>query len=1776
MRQAVTLSLATCLTLPNPAFALRQAGLEENAAKQEFLNRLDANAGVVTARTGMEESAGWIAEDVWNAFASYNLGKPPRIIQAHGDRSAVLGQVEKELRKIPGAEPVPGIPLLTHEPFVALALQVDSPNRTDHILVIDRVGRIHQRLEDISAGRIKLEEYEFVLHLSVHPTHNAIYLHTVSLGRELESALRGKGLVSATFQRLVGKLRHDYPTMNISTVAASAIVERWFGKYFGAHFASEVEYSEVNRYVHVPPSDAPSLLIGQIIPPSGGSSTSDTSPVAGSQRSTHEGEIRSLIQALENGDPKTLETLRSWLEGDRTHPGIFLDYLVRDDQMRQILHLLTRLAATSENPVLRNESLSLFSEFSKYGEAQRLLPEEAWRSIQAWREGPTPDNVPLVFGALGGPDRAWDEDDAYAFGAAAATLQSWVRDGSSRRALITTMHQHPGVIDPATTALLRLMNALILHPIAHTLYGMGLREAAENTLLEFDRYVEFDPLLAPAKESIERYARQWWRSPQEARESVDLKALFDQLLKPRPQDAQAAPPPAGIGPPTIMMQPGPASQKRSWLRYATLFLTGALLTGIAGKLTYDTLTQPTQVSVSPQSPAQVVPEQKGVPVPVPVPKTPVPAQKGGQSIPQKQQEAPKPIRPAERATFTEDDRFIVPIPQSLSEQLSGLPQNKHLWVRSYVQEGNVYKGVDAKKMPADSRVINFYGASSYKSSSDRIVAVYWNRGSFGPFADSKEIPGSLLLRVNQDGTMEILRDQLPAFIPNPELSEETLTWELPSGLAKVVAGKYAVAYLSRQNPDGSYSWHRQSPRLVEIPKDGRLRFTLSHDYIPGSKTNPIWSTSGGRGVVVFDKRQDAERAGNPSQLSPSALPGARFLLRMATNGAVDYSFVRVWPGIPSIENQGPKAHGPEILDEVLPGAEFEVSPKSGLEESILIPQARVLQATENVPVKVRLEIGEHAFADGLTEETARRILATVSRQDSSGVIEAGRSLYLLLPSQQPWIVQGQPLDTFKMKQTTYRGSPPVAEAYGPSDEETIQQPTSRLVFRNGKMFMEPVPSHPKGGGYLDEAVNEYTLMLQAFRNGVPTGYPIGVGQFLDLKFQDRPLGFVVMAIHRTGEGQQMDLRIQREVLDRREAGEAEISQTAADPRAIARARGPLYQDLFHYFANSMMDAMTTLRLLHEAGITHTHPHPDQFRRTEGNVPPPIYDFTNAGSVEIMSREEFIFRVFNDYRAAFLGTYMILPGNPSVEEHRAIVAALKMDGSPPEFLYQGYFPLDQLKSGTFGNVNQIHAAASVESMVPFLNTVWVPRRFQNGVTWDEIRQQSELARIIERYAGPLYDRLIQQRQGEITKPPDTTAGMEENKAKTVEDLAAELNTRRGFGFINPQDQREWPVNEMSSRLIASVAGEVLDEGLIPKFNVPMGAEKISLQAIEEIRLSLRNSNAVISVAIYQASQVPQVIGASQRRNLIISAPADVIGYIVQRVGEVGASDRVLVIAKVKNWQEVIAADRVGAQGIEVEPAAGPGVNIEETTALLEKVASDKTLRHIRVWGSAGGVRKENVAELLGKGKNYVGFSVGLSTSGPRLRWFKDSIPTTAGLEEQQVRELKAAVQRDVAKIVDRLSTRLQSNVLLGLGPSGLESHGPEALYFVERLKEQVPAMIPFLVVIGKGAATYKYYPSVLVAAENPERAAASLRLLGAGTVQYLADNTEASALSQALQGTPITIAQRPVETLSLILQKILSALAGLDPGISQAEVEAFYGINLNELADHLKELSRIGV
>ena len=71
-----------------------------------------------------------------------------------------------------------------------------------------------------------------------------------------------------------------------------------------------------------------------------------------------------------------------------------------------------------------------------------------------------------------------------------------------------------------------------------------------------------------------------------------------------------------------------------------------------------------------------------------------------------------------------------------------------------------------------------------------------------------------------------------------------------------------------------------------------------------------------------------------------------------------------------------------------------------------------------------------------------------------------------------------------------------------------------MVDKSGKIYIEPAGPHPTGTYFLEEAINEHVGMRHALRLGVPTAYSIGIGEFTDMRFNDKPTGFTIMAIER--------------------------------------------------------------------------------------------------------------------------------------------------------------------------------------------------------------------------------------------------------------------------------------------------------------------------------------------------------------------------------------------------------------------------------------------------------------------------------------------------------------------------------------------------------------------------------------------------------------------------------------------------------------------------------------
>ena len=190
----------------------------------------------------------------------------------------------------------------------------------------------------------------------------------------------------------------------------------------------------------------------------------------------------------------------------------------------------------------------------------------------------------------------------------------------------------------------------------------------------------------------------------------------------------------------------------------------------------------------------------------------------------------------------------------------------------------------------------------------------------------------------------------------------------------------------------------------------------------------------------------------------------------------------------------------------------------------------------------------------------------------------------------------------------------------------------------------------------------------------------------------------------------------------------------------------------------------------------------------------------------------------------------------------------------------------------------------------------------------------------------------------------------------------------------------------------------------------------------------------------------------------------------------------------------------------------------------------------------------------------------------------------GREENRARRLERAVEHAMTAITQRLERRLQEEPLLvdprllAVGPQGLNDYGPEISQFLNRLESKTPSLNLFVILIGREASSYERQSSFLIGRPDAQAAAAILRRWRSGRLEYYATAQEAEQLAMALKewNTALLLTSRPLMTLPLALKQILSHLAGLSPTLSQAEVEAFYGVNLNKLARHLKELSAIGV
>ena len=188
-----------------------------------------------------------------------------------------------------------------------------------------------------------------------------------------------------------------------------------------------------------------------------------------------------------------------------------------------------------------------------------------------------------------------------------------------------------------------------------------------------------------------------------------------------------------------------------------------------------------------------------------------------------------------------------------------------------------------------------------------------------------------------------------------------------------------------------------------------------------------------------------------------------------------------------------------------------------------------------------------------------------------------------------------------------------------------------------------------------------------------------------------------------------------------------------------------------------------------------------------------------------------------------------------------------------------------------------------------------------------------------------------------------------------------------------------------------------------------------------------------------------------------------------------------------------------------------------------------------------------------------------------------------LSRQAITEWNAAVERDVATLAGTLvEARITDRAVFGLGPSAVAWYGERVTMLFDRLKSAGCDVNLTLVLIGMGAAErYAGRAGVLVAAETPEEAAAALAAYTREglQLQYAATDEEQQEMAAAIQqrGAPVSVTGLTLGDFVLLLRQMLQFLAGLDPALSaQSSGELFSGINLNQLAEHLKALAELGV
>jgi hypothetical protein len=280
-----------------------------------------------------------------------------------------------------------------------------------------------------------------------------------------------------------------------------------------------------------------------------------------------------------------------------------------------------------------------------------------------------------------------------------------------------------------------------------------------------------------------------------------------------------------------------------------------------------------------------------------------------------------------------------------------------------------------------------------------------------------------------------------------------------------------------------------------------------------------------------------------------------------------------------------------------------------------VPRAERVSAT--------IEVQKDAYKAGLTEETLQRLLRVASFEDVREAILFGRSFVVRLPPEGVLHRRGRVYRDVVLKAVTYHGGPPQLLPFErEAGDRYVHATWSLQRDPDGRFFHRPDGARVRGGAFLWSMRAEQARMNEALDHGIPTGWVFGLGEFPELRFEGKPLGFLAIAVddHRPRMARWLDDKLSK----------AAAGLTLFRSAPAAHDLGALWMDI----GRCAGTAARILRQMHHTGFIHGSAHLDQFAVLDAQGNTAVYDMNRTKPFYLLPRDEFILRAFMDFKLLY--------------------------------------------------------------------------------------------------------------------------------------------------------------------------------------------------------------------------------------------------------------------------------------------------------------------------------------------------------------------------------------------------------------------------------------------------------------------------------------------------------------------------------------------------------------